>query len=336
MHLKSCESGPSAGELSVEKFALRLSLVGSGIACVLAFTFAMKTRSGAILLDGFYSLVILSMSLLTLKVATLIERGRSRRFQFGYYGFEPLINTLKGVIVLSVTLFALVTAVEAILHGGRSLEVGGALVFALLSTTGCFTMALILRRYSTRLDSPLLAVDARDWLVDACISSGITVAFGLAFLLERSPWASKLPYVDPVLVTGLAVMVIPIPVRTVLEGVNQLLAGAPDPTLENQIRTQIQTIATDYPIQALEFQMAQIGRALYVSIQVLIPPDFKVDQSVEQLDELDHVRERFTRVIQSLHSHADVDICFTCDQQWLKVNEDDETLTEPSALSNFI
>ena len=71
-----------------EERALLFSLVGSVGALLLAFSFAMITRSGAIMLDGFYSLVTVSMSFVTLKVAALMKVGRSPKFQFGYYGFD--------------------------------------------------------------------------------------------------------------------------------------------------------------------------------------------------------------------------------------------------------
>ena len=298
-----------------EKLALKVSLVGSSIAFILALSFAMLTRSGAIMLDGFYSLVTVCMSFVTLKVASLMRLGRSSKFQFGYYGFEPLINTIKGIIVLSVTLFALVSAIEAIIHGGRPLEVGFAVIFALLSTCICFSMAFMLRRNARKYHSPLLAVDARDWLVDAWISSGIALAFGGAYFLMKTEWAYYVPYIDPVLVTIIAIAVTPIPVKTVFEGINQLLAAAPEPELEKQIKSALQSQVRDYPIQQIQLQMAQIGRALCISIQVLVPSQF----TVSHVRELDLIRTRFTETIETLHPYPDIEISFTGDEQWLKL-----------------
>ena len=298
-----------------EERALLFSLVGSVGALLLAFSFAMITRSGAIMLDGFYSLVTVSMSFVTLKVAALMKLGRSQKFQFGYYGFEPLINTIKGIIVLSVTLFALVSAIEAIIHGGRPLEVGSAVVFALCSTTICFSMAFMLRRNAKKFHSPLLAVDARDWLVDAWISFGIALAFVGAYALSHSEWVSLVPYIDPALVTIIAIAVTPIPIKTVVEGVNQLLAAAPEPELEVQIRTALEAQVQDYPIQQIQLQMAQIGRALCISIQVLVPSQF----TVTHVKDLDLIRKKFTESIEALHPYPDIEISFTGDEQWLKL-----------------
>ena len=297
-----------------ERFALKLSLFGSTYMALLGAGFAFVTRSGAIWLDGFYSLTTVVMSVLTLKVAGLIEQGASRRYQFGHYGFEPLINTIKGVMVLSVSLFALFSAVDALSHGGRELEVGLALVYALLSTTGCFGFALVLNRYARRFSSPLIAVDVRDWTVDGFISSGVALAFGVALVIQHTDWQFLLPYVDPALVMVLALFLIPLPARTVFESVSQLLGAAPDPELEQQIRDRVHTLAQDYPIERLHLQMTVLGRSLYVLVQVLLPQT----SPIREVQELDHMRQGFTAVIQEMHPHPDVDIVFTADTAWLK------------------
>ncbi|MEM9136586.1 MAG: cation transporter, partial [Cyanobacteria bacterium P01_F01_bin.42] len=206
--------------------------------------------------------------------------------------------------------------IESIIHGGRPMEVGFAVIFALLSTAVCFSMAFILRRNAHRYHSPLLAVDARDWLVDAWISSGIAVAFVGAFFLSQTQWQGFVPYIDPVLVTLIAIAVTPIPIKTVVEGVKQLLAAAPEPELETQIRSALQLQAEDYPIQTIQLQMAQIGRALCISIQVLVPAQF----TVNHVQDLDLIRTKFTQAIEALHPYPDVEISFTGDEQWLKLD----------------
>ena len=59
---------------TVENRALKLSVAGTLFMALLGFSFALITGSGAILLDGIYSLVTFAMSLLTLKVAELVRR----------------------------------------------------------------------------------------------------------------------------------------------------------------------------------------------------------------------------------------------------------------------
>lgn len=301
---------------SQEQWALTLSIVGSAVFAVLGGVFGLYTHSGAILLDGFYSLMTMTMSFVSLKVAALIQEGPSRRYQFGYYGFEPFINTIKGIIVLSVSLFAFVSAIEDLLHGGRDLVVGLALAYATLSTIGCFTFALLMHRYAQRLNLPLLEVEARDWTVDGCISSAVALTFVVTMLLQDTAWTVYLAYVDPLLVSLLVLVIIPLPLRTVFEGVNQLLGVAPESELDREIRKTISQVARlqKHPIDRFHLQMMVQGRVLYVFIQILVPAEFVVDR----VQELDQLRQKFADAIADLHPFPEVDIVFTEDPYWLK------------------
>lgn len=299
-----------------EQWALTLSIIGSAVFAVLGGLFGLYTHSGAILLDGFYSLMTMTMSFVSLKVAALIQEGPSRRYQFGYYGFEPFINTIKGIIVLSVSSFAFVSAIEALLHGGRDLVVGLALAYAALSTLGCFTFAVFMYRYARRLNLPLLEVEARDWMVDGWISSAVALTFVVTLLLQETSWSAYLAYVDPLLVSILVLIIIPLPLRTVFEGVNQLLGVAPENELDRDIRKAISQVAhaQNHPIDRFHLQMMVQGRVLYVFIQVLVSAEF----AVQRVQELDQLRQQFADAIADLHPFPEIDIVFTEDSYWLK------------------
>jgi len=299
-----------------EKWALTLSIIGSAVFAVLGGLLGLYTHSGAILLDGFYSLMTMTMSFVSLRIAALIQAGPSRRYQFGYYGFEPFINTIKGIIVLSVSSFAFISAIEALLHGGRDLFVSMALAYAILSTLGCFIFALLLHRYAQRLNLPLLEVEARDWTVDGCISSAVALTFVATRLLQATSWSRYLPYVDPLLVVILVLLIIPLPLRTVFEGVNQLLGIAPASDLDQNIRAVLSQIAQtqNHPIDRFHLQMMVQGRVLYVFMQVLVPAEF----AVQRVQELDHLRQQFAAAIADCHPCPEIDIVFTEDPYWLK------------------
>ena len=85
--------------IRIERRALRYSICGSLGFVVLAFVFALRTGSNAILFDGIYSLIGLSTAVLTLKVARLAERPDDDRFHLGYTSIEPTINLFKALIV---------------------------------------------------------------------------------------------------------------------------------------------------------------------------------------------------------------------------------------------
>ena len=111
-----------------ERAALKVSVVMSVFFAVLGIGFYWLAQSEAILLDGFFSASAFVLGLLTLKVARLVGRRDDERFHFGYASFEPLLNTIKGLIILVLCAFAAASAVSAILHGGRELSLGYALL----------------------------------------------------------------------------------------------------------------------------------------------------------------------------------------------------------------
>ena len=105
-----------------ERAALWLSAGAAVILGLLGLTVAIASGSGAILLDGAFNLCFFATALLTLRVATLVARPDDERYPFGYLFFEPLINTVKGLLILGVSAIALFDAVVALASGGRAVH----------------------------------------------------------------------------------------------------------------------------------------------------------------------------------------------------------------------
>ena len=54
-----------------------------------------------------FNLCFFATALVTLKVAKLLGQPDDRRYPFGYVQFEPLINMVKGLLIVGVGLVAL-------------------------------------------------------------------------------------------------------------------------------------------------------------------------------------------------------------------------------------
>ena len=68
-----------------------------------------------------------------------MQQPDNEYFPFGYGSFEPLINLSKGLLIAGLSLFALVSAINALLHGGRTLNPGFGITYAAIaaSASGC-------------------------------------------------------------------------------------------------------------------------------------------------------------------------------------------------------
>ena len=186
----------------VENRFLKVSAAGNLAMASLGIGFFAVTDSQAILLDGLFDLTYFVAALFTFKVAQLVHREDDDRFPYGYAYFEPLVNGVKGLLVLGVSIMAFADAVGALLTGGRAIAAGFAVVYAVAATLGCAVFALIVRRGADRCESPLLLTDAKNWIVNAAISACVLVAFSSILLLENTEYVHLVPYVDPLVVVS--------------------------------------------------------------------------------------------------------------------------------------
>jgi cation diffusion facilitator family transporter len=296
----------------MEKFALKISAGGTLFFVVVGFVFAVMSHSEALLLDVVYSLTLLVLSIITLKVAHLVERPGNATFHFGYAHFEPLLNVLKSIILIFLCIFALMGAVEALIHGGREFEIEMALIYALISTPGCFAVALYLRSVASRSGSSLVRVEAAGWMVDALISAVVLATFGLSFMLKESTFAEYLPYVDPGLVVLLVIIIIPVPAKILKENMKEVLLFAPDKQLLDEIQQQIEQAVKHHDCNEVSVRVAKMGREIYLNVALR----FRDDYPIANVSHLDKIREDIDSRMKNYNQNIVMDIGFIGDSKW--------------------
>ncbi len=292
-----------------EQRYLLISTCGNVVIGCVGVVFSFIASSQAILLDGLFNLTYFVAGLFTLKVARLINQGDDQDFPLGYAYFEPLINGLKGVLVLGVTAMALVGAVEALLAGGRTIAAGPAIGYGVFASVACWILAFVIRRGARRTGSPLIAADAENWLVNGAISSAVLLAFVGIALIEGTALESFAPYVDPALVLLVALVSISVPVRMAWQALMELLNRAPRRETVDRVREIVNTCTSDLPVQRLFVRVIQPGRTRIVVAHVVLPEDFRVDG----LAELDAVQAKTLNRLIEEHPETSVDLVFTAD-----------------------
>lgn len=293
-----------------ERSALRLSAWGNVFFAALGLGFGLATRSEAIMLDGYFSLIAFVMSLLTLKVSSLVQGGEDKVFHFGYFSFEPLLNTVKGLFVLGLCVVAFVSAIRAMLSGGREISLGWAVVYSVLAMVGALVLAAIQTRAAKQTGSPLLEVDARNWRIDGVLSGAVLLAFIFAVFVERSAWSPWVVYVDPVLVAVLILLVIPEPLRIVRDGVGELLYISPEPAIQAEVRKRFDEVVAGYDFPKTHLRMVKVGRVSYLLAHVVVSSQFEP----VNFEELDKIRRRIADAIRELHPSWTVDTVFVADE----------------------
>lgn len=295
-----------------ETRALTLSVVMNLVMAALGLGFGWISGSNAILLDGFFSLIGFAMALVTIRVARLVRQPADEHFHFGYAQFEPFLNTVKGLLMLGVAGFALAGSVDALLHGGREIQPGLGIVYAIVALAGCLAVGAAQKRVASRLGSPLLSVDSKNWMIDGLLSGVVAAVFVLALILGRTSFDYVVPYIDPLLVIVLILAIAAVPIRTIRDGLREILAFAPEPSVQADVRRRVEGALADVPLSASHVRMMKIGRFLYVLNQIVVSPEFKVGSVAD----LDAVRARIAAAMEGFEPTPVLDTVFTEDEKW--------------------
>jgi cation diffusion facilitator family transporter len=295
-----------------EATALMLSMLAALLMGVVGVVAAVITNSQAILLDGLFNACYFVTALFTLRVAQLLKRPDDAQFPFGYLYFEPLINAVKGLLILGVALFALIDAALTILAGGRDVAVGGAIGYAAFATALCLAMALLLRRARRHVASPLVNADVENWSVNAAISGAVFVAFGGAFVMIAADLREAARYVDPILVSLVILISIGVPVRMAGRALMALLNRAPPDEVVAPVAAIVRKALAGINAREIYVRVVQPGRTIYAVIHVLL----EADHPPLAVQDADALRRDVVRALTEHHSPIIVDLLFTTEEQF--------------------
>lgn len=299
----------------IERKALRYTLWGNVAITLFGVSFALWTRSEAIFLDGLFSGIHLAISVLSLYIARLIQQPGDEDYPFGYALFEPFLNLGKGLVIVLVALFAMFSAGEALLNGGRSVEVSIALWYALLAAAGCLIMAAVQHRYAQLSQSQILALDFKNWLMDGAISGAVAIAFALMFMVQNTSLEWFVPYADPVLVLMMVLLVLPLPLQTVIKNGGQIMGRAPDEAQRDRVNEIVAQAFQSVPHEEYTIRHTNMGRLVYVQVYLCVTLS---QEARYEAGEIDSLRSQLYDQLHQEFPHLAMDLIVTCDRIWVK------------------
>ncbi|MEM1449411.1 MAG: cation transporter [Planctomycetota bacterium] len=295
-----------------ERGALLVSAATALIVGIAGTSAYFVVESQAVLLDGLFNLTYFVTALVTLRVVKLVAEPESDDYPLGLAYLEPLVNGIKGVLIFGISAIALLDAVAAIFGGGRTIQVGPALVYAIFATTAGVVATVILKRAEKSTGSSLVAADAASWSVNALISGGVMLTF-LSIPLVRSWFGDGiLPYVDPALVGLIVLISIGVPIRMARTALLAMLNRAPDAPQRAVVAEAVREGLADVPVESVETRMIYPGRRLFVAVTVLVPRD----HAPGSIADLDALRWRVQDSVRKVHPDSSVETTFTADPRW--------------------
>jgi len=220
----------------------------------------------------------------------------------------------KGLAIALVALFALFSAGTALLNSGREIEAGVALWYALTAAAGCLSMALMQYRFANKIQSQILELDYKNWLIDGVISGAVALAFGLILIVQRTSFSWFVPYADPALVLLLVLVVLPLPLQTVIQNGMQMVGRAPDEEQRALVEEMVAAALAEVPHNAFHVRQTAMGRMVYVQVYLCL--SLSQEESYEA-GEVDRVRSLIYEPLKLTFPHLAMDLVVTCDPIWV-------------------
>ncbi len=300
------------------KKLMYISIIGTFLSGFLGFVFGVLSRSRAILFDGLYSIVDISMSLITYKIISFIAKeniAKEHIFVFGRSSLQPLVLLVKSfVLIISLTL-AIKSAFSDILYGGRSVNLDVSIIYTVISFAISFAIYKILNETNKKTTSDLLALETLEWKVDWAVSLIAFLTFGTGIILkttQHSTLKNIVGYLDSVLLIGISILFTRESVLNLFKGFSELLRIAPEREITQEVAKIVKKIQKKYRIKESFFRVSKVGTTLYIEVDYITSKR----SFVKTIKDSDKVREELHRELKKLPYELWLTVSFTQDRKW--------------------
>ncbi len=240
--------GPNR-HMRTEQQALKVSLAPILLVSVLGIGFGLVSGSFAILFDGVFSLMDAVMSVVSLTVAGLISRSVANRlsvrtqnaFTMGFWHFEPIVLLVNSVLMMGGGRVRALPSGLGALSGGREVDFGPAVVYAAVVVVITVVMGVLEHRANRRIGSEFVAMDVKGWIMAGGVTGALLIAFVIGMIIDGTEAEWFMPYVDPAVLTVVALVLIPVPFSTAAQGTVRSLARHPSRTAGRTPRRSLRT-----------------------------------------------------------------------------------------------
>lgn len=256
-----------------EKSAMSISLYANLFFVVIELAMAIYTGSQAVLLDAVYDGIEFFMLLPSIFMIPLLYRPANENHPFGYLQLETIFLVVKGITMAAVTIGLIANNINLLLHGGRSVSFDTVAYFELFACVLGITVYGFLRRKNKQLNSPLIGVEMMGWKIDSFISLGMTGAFLLPVWIPFDWFQPAVPYLDPLITVVLSMIMLPVPVKTVISGLRDLMLIPPEEETVLDIKQTVEPIIQDCKYSDLYYHIVRTGRKLWISAYMTLEKD---------------------------------------------------------------
>lgn len=317
----ACRIDEAEGEaMKTEQGLLRISIAVTVLLAGFGILFGILSGSFAIVFDGVYALTDAAMTVVALLVSNLIAssaaggaaKGRLvKHFTMGFWHLEPMVLGLNGILLTGAAIYALINAIGSIMEGGRPLDFDQAIIYAVVTLTVTIAMAIIGSRANRTIKSDFVALDAKAWMMSAGLTGALLIAFVFGYLIQGSTYEWLSPYIDPVALALVCLVIIPIPAGTIRQALADILLVTPA-DLKRHVDAVAQAIVEKHGFLSYRAYVARVGRGRQIELFFIVPEDFPA----KKLQEWDEIRDEIGSAIGDEGPDRWLTIAFTTDPEW--------------------
>lgn len=261
-----------------------LSIIAALSTIVLKTAAYKLTGSVGLLSDALESLVNLAGALMALAMLTIAARPADEGHPYGHTKAEYFSSGVEGTLILVAAVSIGIAAVHRLIDQRPLEQVGiGLGVSVAASLINLFT-ALILLKAGRKCRSITLESNARHLLTDVWTSAGVVIGVSGAYL-------SGYEQFDPVVALLVAAYIVCSGARIVKDSVLGLMDTAASPEDLKTIKEVLET----YFKKGIEYhalRTRQAGARLFVSLHVLVPGEWTVQEGHDLLEEIEAALKR--------------------------------------------
>ncbi|WP_098959905.1 cation diffusion facilitator family transporter [Pseudonocardia sp. N23] len=290
---------------------LLVSVWVSAAFAVVSLVWGLVVDSRLILFDGLYSFASVGLSLLGVWALRASRRGPDDRFPWGREIYEPLAIVVKAGALGGLCIYALAGAVGDLLAGGRDVDAGWALVYAVVATAGGVATTVYVRRRA-RTGSDLVRAEAAEWWGDTLLSLGVLAGFGLAWGLTLGGRDDIARYVDPAMVALISAAFLVVPARLLATALREVLTMSP-PALREELLVCVEEVRRERGLAESFLRVSKVGSRLDVEVDFVVTPE----SAVQTVTDFDAVRAELRDRLRALGQDPSISVGFTADRSWV-------------------
>lgn len=237
------------------------------------------TGSVGLLSDAMESLVNLAGAVMALWMLHLAAQPADKNHTYGHSKAEYFASAFEGFLILVAALSIGWTALDRLLHPKPLEQLGIGLAVSVLASMVNFAVARILLAAGRQHRSITLEADAHHLMTDVWTSAGVLVGIGAVAL---SGWN----WLDPVVALLVAVNI----VWTGVQLMRRSADGLMDIALHPEQQEMVEKVLEDFRQQGIGFHALlsrQAGARVFLSIHVLVPGLWTVQQGHDKVEEIE-------------------------------------------------